>query len=116
MNRRMFGSAMIGLGVGVACHDYRHGSTWLKVSRQERAGRGETAKPGDVFKPGDTAPTTGIYDAVHGKLDGDDHCHPHQVVVAYGDTFPACRLCQGSVRFRLKKAAEHVNAHHLFKT
>ncbi len=116
MNRRMFGSAMIGVGVGVgvAHSDYRHGSAWLKVSRQARPSGAK--QHGDVFRQGDTAPATGIYDVVHGKLDGDDHCPPHQVTAEYGDTFPPCRLCQGSVRFRPHQAPEHVKVHQLFKT
>jgi hypothetical protein len=34
----------------------------------------------DEFKPGDQVPTSGIYDVIHDKLDGDDHAHPHRVV------------------------------------
>ena len=30
----------------------------------------------DVFKPGEKVPTSGIYDVIHDKLDGDDHAHP----------------------------------------
>ena len=44
------------------------------------------------FKPGDKVPTSGIYDVIHDKLDGEDHAH-----------------------FRLHEAAEPVEAHDHFK-
>lgn len=72
------------------------------------------ANKGDVFKPGDKVPTSGIYDVIHDKLDGDDHAHPHQVTVISGTVFPPCRGCKGSVRFRLHQAAEHLDAHDHF--
>jgi hypothetical protein len=69
----------------------------------------------DDFKPGDRVPTSGIYDVIHDKLDGDDHAHPHQVTAMSGTVFPPCRGCAEWVRFRLHQAAEHVEAHHHFK-
>ena len=63
----------------------------------------------DVFKPGDTVLTSGIYDVIHDKLDGDDHAHSHQVTAIAGKVFPPCRGCKGSVRFRIHQAAEHVD-------
>jgi uncharacterized protein len=67
----------------------------------------------DEFKPGDTVPTSGIYDVIHDKLDGDDHANPHQVTAIAGMVFPPCRGCNGWVRFRLHQAAEHVETHGL---
>ena len=72
------------------------------------------ANKGDVFKPGDKVPTSGIYDVIHDKLDGDDHAHPHQVTAIAGKVFPPCRGCHGSVRFHLHQAAEHLDAHDHF--
>ena len=69
----------------------------------------------DEFKPGDTVPTSGLYEVMHDKLDGDDHAHPHQVIAISGTVFPPCRGCHGWVRFRLHQAAEHVEAHEHFK-
>jgi hypothetical protein len=43
----------------------------------------------DEFKPGDKVPTSGIYDVIHDKLDGDDHAHAHQVTAISGTVFPA---------------------------
>jgi hypothetical protein len=74
------------------------------------------ANKGDEFKPGDEVPTSGIYDVIHDKLDGDDHAHPHQVTVISGTVFPACRGCKGSVRFRLHQAAEDLDAHDHFNS
>ena len=68
----------------------------------------------DEFKPGDQVPTSGIYDVIHDKLDGDDHASAHQVTAIAGTVFPPCRGCGSWVRFRLKQAAEHVDAHEHF--
>jgi hypothetical protein len=69
----------------------------------------------EEFKPGERVPTSGIYDVVHDKLDGDHHALPHQVTAIAGKMFPPCRGCHGSVRFRLHLAAEHVEDHHHFE-
>jgi len=74
------------------------------------------ANKDDVFKPGEKVPTSGIYDVIHDKLDGNDHAHPHQVTVISGTVFPPCRGCKGSVRFRLHQAAEHLDAHDHFNS
>ena len=73
-----------------------------------------TKKLGE-FKPGDLVPTSGIYDVIHDKLDGDDHALPHQVTAIADKVFPPCRGCHESVRFRLHQAAEHVEEHGHFK-
>jgi len=83
---------MIGMGVGVLYGDDRQSSVPLKTTWEEQADGGNTTKTCDVFKPGETAPTSGIYDVVHDKLDGDDHFQPHQVTAVYGERFPLCRL------------------------
>lgn len=70
----------------------------------------------DTFKPGDKVPASGIYDAFHDRLDGDDHALPHQITAIAGTLFPPCRVCREWVGFRLHRAAEHVEAHHLFRT
>jgi hypothetical protein len=67
-----------------------------------------------VFGPGDKVPASGIYDVIHDKLDGDEHAHPHQVTAIAGSVFPPCRGCQGSVKFRLHRAAEHLDEHDHF--
>jgi hypothetical protein len=66
------------------------------------------------FKPGEKVPTSGIYEVIHDKLDGDRHALPHQVTAIVGEQFPLCRGCHGSVRFRLHQAAEHFEEHHHF--
>jgi hypothetical protein len=70
----------------------------------------------EELKPGEKVPTSGIYDVIHDKLDGDHHALPHQVTAIAGKVFPRCRGCHGSVRFRLHQAAEHVEDHHHFKS
>jgi hypothetical protein len=72
-------------------------------------------KTKDEFEPGDAVPASGIYEANHDRLDGDDHALPHRVTAIAGNRFPLCRGCGTGVRFRLHQAAEHVKAHALFK-
>ena len=69
----------------------------------------------DELKPGDKAPLSGIYDVIHDKLDGDDHALPHQVTAVEGEKFPQCRGCHALVRFRLHRAAEHIDTHENFR-
>lgn len=80
----------------------------------QASGEEVTMKNNDELKPGDKVPTSGIYDVIHDKLDGDDHAQPHQVTVISGTVFPPCRGCKGSVSFRLHQAAERLEAHHQF--
>lgn len=70
----------------------------------------------EEFKPGEKVPASGIYDVIHDKLDGDHHALAHQVTAIAGKVFPPCRGCHGSVRFRLHRAAEHVEDHHHFES
>lgn len=76
---------------------------------------GDRMKSKNEFKPGDRIPTSGIYIAVHDRLDGETHAHPHEVTALVGKLFPKCRGCHGGVRFRLRESAEYVEAHDLFK-
>ena len=69
----------------------------------------------EEFKPGDKVPTSGIYDVIHDKLDGDEHAPPHEVTAIAGRVFPPCRGCHHGVRFRLQRPADHVEAQHHFK-
>lgn len=69
----------------------------------------------DEFKPGDKVPTSGVYEVIHDKLDGEDHAHPHRVIAMAGTLFPHCRGCHEFVRFRLHEAAEPVELHDHFK-
>lgn len=75
---------------------------------------GNTLQCKDSFKPGDKVPASGIYDVIHDRLDGDDHALPHQITAIADTLFPPCRVCREWVDFRLHRAAEHVEAHHLF--
>jgi hypothetical protein len=69
----------------------------------------------EEFKPGDKVPTSGIYDVIHDRLDGDQHAQTHQITAIAGRVFPLCRGCHGWVRFRLHQAAEHLDAHEHFR-
>ena len=74
------------------------------------------ANQADVLKPGDMVVTSGIYNVIHDKLDGDDHVHPHKITAMHGTVLPKCRACQDGVRYNLLEAVEDVQAHELFKT
>ena len=87
------------------------------VSGGERSASLENqTKRGVVFTPGDTVPTSGIYEAIHDKLDGDDHCQSHRVIAISGNRFPPCRVCLEQARFRLLQAADFIDADNNFKS
>ena len=68
-----------------------------------------------LYKPGDIVPESGIYEVSHDNLDGQEHAQPHQVTAIRGTRFPPCRACHEHVRFRLRDAADHVDAHYHFQ-
>ena len=78
-----------------------------KLRAGEQQGASVQAKE---FAPGEKATTSGIYDVIHDKLDGDDHAGQHQVTMIAGGVFPSCKACGDWVRFRLHEAAEHAGA------
>ena len=55
----------------------------------------------NLFKPGQAVPKAGIYKVLH-----RDHRDPHEASLNINETFPACRQCGNSVRFKLLVAAE----------
>jgi len=75
-----------------------------------------SARNTELYKPGDTVPTSGIYEAIHDKLDGSDHAQPHPVMAVSGKRFPRCRVCLEQARFRLLQAADFVDADNHFKS
>jgi hypothetical protein len=87
------------------------------VSGAERSSSFENQAMKDVvFIPGDIVPTSGIYEAIHDKLDGDDHAQPHPVIAVSGKRFPPCRVCLEQARFRLLQAADFFEADNHFKS
>jgi hypothetical protein len=68
----------------------------------------DMANKGEEFKPGEKVRTSGIYDVLHDRLDGDTHAEHHRVTVIAGTVFPRCKGCREWVRFRLYEAAEHI--------
>jgi len=85
------------------------------LSRKIKNGEDSNTANDAVFKPGDAVPASGIYDVIHDKLDGQEHAEQHQITAIAGKTFPPCRGCQAWVRFQLRSAAEHIEAHGHFK-
>ena len=69
-----------------------------------------------AFKPGEKAPTSGVYEVAHDKLDSEHHAHPHRVILISGATFPRCRGCGGEVRYRVIEAVDRIEEHPLLST
>lgn len=74
------------------------------------------ANEGQEFTPGEKVKTSGIYDVIHDKIDGDDHAQQHQVTATAGTVFPRCKGCREWVRFRLYRAAVYVEANSHFES
>lgn len=61
------------------------------------------------FKPGQIVPHSGIYDVIHYLPHlVSDH---HQVTCVKGEHFPPCRDCKAGVKYKLFRAAYHLNDH-----
>jgi hypothetical protein len=60
------------------------------------------------FRPGDVCRQNGLYEVVH-----SGHRPRHRVIVCRDDSFPPCKQCGASVRFRLITAcsSEPVQRH-----
>jgi len=48
-------------------------------------------------------PISGLYTVVH-----HNHRAEHEVLAIRGDEFPACRVCQGEVRFYVVEVFPHI--------
>jgi len=64
-----------------------------------------------LYAPGEKVPHAGIYAVTHDPR----HAREHEVTCIKGRKFPPCRNCKGA-RFKLKKAAIHLEDHLYFKT
>jgi hypothetical protein len=60
------------------------------------------------FRAGEKVPTSGVYDVIHDKIDGQVHAIDHQLTLVAGNVFPNCKACQGWVRFRIYYPVDHV--------
>lgn len=69
------------------------------------------ASIGDVFKPGEKVPHSGIYLVTHDSK----HTESHEVTCVYGKVFPPCKGCGQHPRFKLLRAAHHVETQENFK-
>lgn len=69
------------------------------------------ASIGDVFKPGATVEHSGIYLVTHDTT----HTQPHEVTCVFGKKFPPCRGCSHP-RFKLVRAAQHIESNDNFKS
>ena len=65
---------------------------------------------GDVFKPGDKVPHSGIYQVVHDR----NHAEQHDVTCVFGKIFPPCKGCGSHPRFKLVRAARHIETSEQF--
>jgi hypothetical protein len=76
----------------------------------------EMANKKKEFQPGEKVRTSGIYDVLHDKIDGEHHAEQHQVIVIAGTVFPRCKGCHEWVRFRLSQAALYIAKDPHFET
>jgi hypothetical protein len=53
--------------------------------------------------------TSGIYDVLHDKIDGEHHALQHQVIVFTGTVFPQCKGCREWVRFQLSHEVQYID-------
>jgi hypothetical protein len=86
------------------------------VGRMRAQEKPDMPNKNEEFGPGERVPTSGIYDVIHDKLDGDDHVQQHQVTAIASTVFPRCKGCREWVRFRLYRAAVHIDADPHFET
>jgi hypothetical protein len=63
----------------------------------------ETKVNREAYRPGQLAPNSGIYEVVHRR-----HRKAHEVTAIRGEEFPACRVCQGEVRYCPTHIASHM--------
>jgi hypothetical protein len=68
-------------------------------------------KESAMFKPGQKVTQSGIYTVIHDPK----HKQSHEITCVEGKKFPPCAHCGEGVRFRLKSAAEHVEANRSFR-
>ena len=64
-----------------------------------------------TYKTGDKVPTSGIYKVVHDS----NHTAEHEVTCVSDEHFPPCNGCGPHPRFKLVRAAHHVEKHEAFK-
>jgi hypothetical protein len=69
------------------------------------------ASIGDVFKPGEKVPHSGIYLVTHDT----QHAAEREVTCVFGKVFPPCKGCGQHPRFKLVKAAMHIDGHEHFR-
>ena len=65
---------------------------------------------GDIFKPGEKVQHSGIYEVEHDKA----HAQKHEVTCVFGKVFPPCKGCGQHPRFKLVRAAQHVETNDNF--
>ncbi len=55
------------------------------------------------YKPSERVPVSGVY-----RVEHNGHRVEHDVTMLEGETFPACSVCEGAVRFTLKHCANGI--------
>ena len=65
----------------------------------------------EEFRAGEKIPTSGVYDVIHDRVDGQEHAQDHQLTLIAGNVFPNCKACQGWVKFRPHHAAQNLGSH-----
>jgi len=63
------------------------------------------------YKPGEEVPESGIYKITHDK----NHAESDEVTSIAGKEFPPCKDCGHHPKFKLVRAAHHLENHGHFK-
>lgn len=66
--------------------------------------RTRTKTPASDLRPGQHAPTSGVYEVVHGA----EHRASQRGVMVRGQVFPYCKECREEVRYVLVEPAPHI--------
>jgi hypothetical protein len=67
-------------------------------------GSSRRLRHGDIFPAGSAVRESGIYEVLHDQ----DHRPSHEVVMIADNLFPACDLCDASVRYRVVRTAPYI--------
>src|SRR5579863_4550916 len=56
-----------------------------------------------AYKPSQAVPISGVY-----RVEHNGHREAHEATLLQGESFPACNICGGEVRFTLKHRAPDI--------
>ncbi len=64
-----------------------------------------------AYRPSEAVPVSGVY-----RVEHNGHRETHDATLLEGQVFPACAICEGCVRFTLKRRARDIRHDRDFPT